>query len=47
VPNGQTTQFVLICSEGTILPLSTSGTSQAYNPDDDIRYCLTKFSFRI
>lgn len=37
VPNGQSTQFVLICSEGSILPCNTSGTSQTYNPDDDIR----------
>ncbi|KAJ6849888.1 uncharacterized protein M6B38_268690 [Iris pallida] len=37
VPNGQSTQFVLICSDGTTLPFSTSGASQAYNTDDDIR----------
>ncbi|KAJ6830613.1 uncharacterized protein M6B38_353115 [Iris pallida] len=37
VPYGQSTQFVLICSDGTTLPFSTSGASQAYNTDDDIR----------
>lgn len=37
VPYGQSAQFVLICSEGTILPCNTSGTSQTYNPEDDIR----------
>lgn len=37
VPNGQSTQFVLICSDGTTLPFSTSGASQAYNTDDGIR----------
>lgn len=37
VPNGQSTQFVLICSDGTTLPFSTSGASQAYDTDDDVR----------
>lgn len=37
VPNGQSTQFVLICSDGSTLPFSTSGTSQPYSLDNDIR----------
>ncbi|XP_020581642.1 uncharacterized protein LOC110025479 isoform X2 [Phalaenopsis equestris] len=37
VPNGQSTQFVLICSDGTTLPFSTSGTSQPYSMENDIR----------
>lgn len=37
VPNGQSTQFVLIGSDGSTLPFSTSGTSQPYSLDNDIR----------
>ncbi|KAG0472756.1 hypothetical protein HPP92_014613 [Vanilla planifolia] len=37
VPNGQSTQFVLIGSDGTTLPFSTSGTSQPYSMENDIR----------
>lgn len=37
VPVGQSTQFVLTCSDGTILPFSTSGTTPAYNFEDSIR----------
>ncbi|XP_020682483.1 uncharacterized protein LOC110099623 [Dendrobium catenatum] len=37
VPNGQSTQFVLIGSDGTTLPFSTSGTSQPHSLENDIR----------
>ncbi|PKA60023.1 hypothetical protein AXF42_Ash009707 [Apostasia shenzhenica] len=37
VPNGQSTQFVLIGSDGSTLPFSTSGTSQPYSMENDIR----------
>ncbi|KAL0904149.1 hypothetical protein M5K25_026223 [Dendrobium thyrsiflorum] len=37
VPNGQSTQFVLIGSDGTTLPFSTSETSQPHSLENDIR----------
>ncbi|WOL09535.1 hypothetical protein Cni_G18288 [Canna indica] len=38
VPLGYTTQFVLTCSEGINLPLSTDGTSQPHNLENDVRF---------
>nr|XP_018676506.1 PREDICTED: uncharacterized protein LOC103972199 isoform X3 [Musa acuminata subsp. malaccensis] len=37
VPLGYTTQFVLTCSDGTNLPLSTDGTCQPYSLENDVR----------
>lgn len=37
VPCGLSTQFVLICSDGTSQPFNTDGTSQPYSMENDIR----------
>ncbi|RWW86631.1 hypothetical protein BHE74_00004580 [Ensete ventricosum] len=43
VPLGYTTQFVLTCSDGTNLPLSTDGTCQPYSLENDVRsVCYSK-----
>ena len=39
IPNGRTTQFVLVSSTGANLPFNTQGLSEPNNEDHDVRYC--------
>jgi hypothetical protein len=39
IPNGRTTQFVLVTAVAT-LPFNTQGTSEPNNEDPDVRYQL-------
>jgi hypothetical protein len=37
IPNGRTTQFVLVSSGGVNLPLNTQGITDPNNEDSDVR----------
>jgi hypothetical protein len=43
IPNGRTTQFVLVSSGGVNLPLNTQGIADSNNEDSDVRCQLLPF----
>jgi hypothetical protein len=38
IPNGRTTQFVLVSSGGVNIPFNTQGITEPNNEDNDVRY---------